>query len=277
MTPRRARARAERLSLLVQLPLLVWLVILWLLLWGHVTVISVVTGIVLALLVTRVFYLPPVELSGRFDIRWAAILLGHFAVDLVRASFQVAAMAFDWRRVPVNSVIAVHLHTRSDFVMTLTAELVSLVPGSIVVEADRERSILYLHALGTSTPEDVERVRETTLQVESRIVFTLGTADDVWRVNRERRESGREPLLQTRRQRAHELVRDRDLDAGLISTTGRSSHEHRDAGRLGRRRPSSSRPPPWRSCASCAARASSTGSSRPTCCSPRSSACSAPR
>jgi multicomponent Na+:H+ antiporter subunit E len=114
----------------------------------------------------------------------------------------------------------VHLHTRSDFVMTLTAELVSLVPGSIVVEADRERSILYLHALGTSTPEDVERVRETTLQVESRIVFTLGTADDVWRVNRERRESGREPLLQTRRQRAHELVRDRDLEAGLISTTG---------------------------------------------------------
>ncbi len=220
MTPRRARARAERLSLLVQLPLLVWLVILWLLLWGHVTVISVVTGIVIALLVTRVFYLPPVELSGRFDIRWAAILLGHFAVDLVRASFQVAAMAFDWRRVPVNSVIAVHLHTRSDFVMTLTAELVSLVPGSIVVEADRERSHLYLHALGTSTPEDVERVRETTLQVESRIVFTLGTADDVWRVNRERRESGREPLLQTRRQRAHELVRDRDLDAGLISTTG---------------------------------------------------------
>ncbi|QIS38789.1 Na+/H+ antiporter subunit E [Clavibacter capsici] len=220
MSPRKARARAERLTLLVQLPLLVWLVILWLLLWGHVTVISVVTGIVLALLVTRVFYLPPVELSGRFDLRWAAILLGHFAVDLVRASFQVAAQAFDWRSVPVNSVIAVHLHTRSDFVMTLTAEVVSLVPGSIVVEADRERSILYLHALGTPTPEDVERVRATTLKVESRIVFTLGTADDVWRVNRERRESGREPLLQTRRQRAHELVRDRDLEAGLISTTG---------------------------------------------------------
>jgi multicomponent Na+:H+ antiporter subunit E len=220
VSPRRARARAERLSLLVQLPLLVWLVILWLLLWGHVTVISVLTGVVLALLVTRVFYLPPVELSGRFDLRWAAILLAHFAVDLVRASYQVAVQAFDWRGVPVNSVIAVHLHTRSDFVMTLTAELVSLVPGSIVVEADRERSILYLHALGTSTPEQVEHVRQATLQVESRIVFTLGTADDIWRVNRERRESGREPLLQSRKQRAHELVRDRDLEAGLISTTG---------------------------------------------------------
>ncbi|OUE27133.1 Na+/H+ antiporter subunit E [Clavibacter michiganensis] len=220
MSPHRARARAERLSLLVQLPLLVWLVILWLLLWGHVTVISVLSGVVLALLVTRVFYLPPVELSGRFDIRWAFILLGHFAADLVRASFQVAALAFDWRRVPTNSVIAVHLHTRSDFVMTLTAEVVSLVPGSIVVEADRERSILYLHALGTETREDVEHVRMRTLQVESRIVYTLGTPDDVWRVNRERRESGREPLLQTRKQRAHELVRDRDLEAGLITTTG---------------------------------------------------------
>ncbi|RIJ51619.1 Na+/H+ antiporter subunit E [Clavibacter lycopersici] len=220
MSPHRARARAERLSLLVQLPLLVWLVILWLLLWGHVTVISVLSGIVLALLVTRVFYLPPVELSGRFDIRWAFILLGHFAADLVRASFQVAVLAFDWRRVPTNSVIAVHLHTRSDFVMTLTAEVVSLVPGSIVVEADRERSILYLHALGTETREDVEHVRTRTLQVESRIVYTLGTPDDVWRVNRERRESGREPLLQTRTQREHELVRDRDLEAGLITTTG---------------------------------------------------------
>ena len=182
MTPRRARARAERLSLLVQLPLLVWLVILWLLLWGHVTVISVVTGIVLALLVTRVFNLPPVELSGRFDIRWALILLGHFAVDLVRASFQVASMAFDWRRVPVNSVIAVHLHTRSDFVMTLTAELVSLVPGSIVVEADRERSILYLHVLGAGPGDSVATARAEVERVERSLVRALGSREDIERM-----------------------------------------------------------------------------------------------
>lgn len=169
-------------SLLRQLPLLVGLVVLWTFLWNQVTVLSVVTGIVVALLVTRVFFLPPVELSGRFHLGWALVFLAVFVKDLVVASVQVSWQALRPRGVRHNAIVAVQLHTRSDFIMTLVAEAVSLVPGSLIVEADRERSILYLHSLAVEDGEGVEAVRRNVHGVESRLVHVLGSVDDLRRI-----------------------------------------------------------------------------------------------
>ena len=169
-------------SLLRQLPLLVGLVVLWMFLWNQLTVLSLVTGVLVALLVTRVFFLPPVELSGRFNLGWAFVFLGRFVFDLVVASVEVAWKAVRPRGVTSNAIVAVQLHTRSDFVMTLVAEAVSLVPGSLVVEADRERSILYMHALAIEDEVGVEGVRRRVLGFEERIVRALGSVDDVRRI-----------------------------------------------------------------------------------------------
>ena len=60
--------RAERrAALLNQLPLWLGLVLLWMLLWGSFSWLNLVTGAVLASLVSIVFYLPAVQLSGRLD------------------------------------------------------------------------------------------------------------------------------------------------------------------------------------------------------------------
>ena len=181
MTPRPSAHEIGR-SLLRQLPLLVGLVVLWMFLWNQLTVLSAVTGVLVALLVTRVFFLPPVELSGRFDVRWALVFLGRFVFDLVVASVEVAWKAVRPRGVRSNAIVAVQLHTRSDFVMTLVAEAASLVPGSLVVEADRERSILYMHALAVEDAEGVEQVRASVLGFERRIARALGSADDLRRI-----------------------------------------------------------------------------------------------
>jgi multicomponent Na+:H+ antiporter subunit E len=165
-----------------QTPLLVGLVILWMLLWGSLSFLNLVTGIVLALLVTRVFYLPPVELSGRFNIGWAAVFLVRFLGQLSYASFQVAFQALRPSGISHSSIIAVQLATRSDFVLTLTAIALSLVPGSLVAEVDRHRSILYLHAINTESPEDVEGARTRALKVEYLIVKVLGSRDDLKRI-----------------------------------------------------------------------------------------------
>ena len=65
------------------------------------------------------------------------LFLGYFAFELVVGSFSVAFAAFSPKAKGRSSVVAVQLATRSDFVMTLTAITISLVPGSIVVEVDR--------------------------------------------------------------------------------------------------------------------------------------------
>lgn len=158
-----------------QLPLLIALVLLWVMLWDHIDVLTVVSGIVLAITVTRALYLPPVLLSGRFN-PWRGLLLGlRMMFDVVFASLQVAFLAVaPWWK-PSNAIIAVQLLTRSDLVTTLTAEAISVVPGTVVVDIDRERGLLYLHALGTRTHDDVERVKRQVLGTEERIVLAMGT------------------------------------------------------------------------------------------------------
>lgn len=177
-----------------QLPLLVALVLLWVFLWDQVTVLTVVTGILLAIGVTRVLYLPPVLLSGRFN-PWQGLLLGlRMMWDVTIASVQVAVLAIDPRWKPMNSIIAVQLLTRSDLVTTLTAEAITVVPGTVVVDIDRERGLLYLHALGTRTQADIDRVRHDVLGTEERIVLAIGTrgqAASVRAARRERREASK--------------------------------------------------------------------------------------
>jgi len=175
-------------SLWRQLPLLVALVALWLLLWDHIDVLTIVTGVLLAVGVTRVLYLPPVLLSGRFN-PWRGLLLGlRMMFDVVVASFEVAFYSVNpwWK--PMSSIIAVQLLTRSDFVTTLTAEAISVVPGTVVVDIDRERGLLYLHALGTRTEADLERVHRNVLGVEERIVLAIGTHEQAVAIRRARRE-----------------------------------------------------------------------------------------
>lgn len=162
-----------------QLPLIVGLVALWMVLWGSLSWMALLSGIAVALLVSVVFYLPPVELSGRLNPVMALAFLGRFLVDLAVASAHVAWIAIRPSGVRSNAVIAAPLATRSDFVMTLTATALSLVPGSIVVEVDRERSILFVHAIGEGTQEGVDRVRATVRRVERGIVMAVGSRSDV--------------------------------------------------------------------------------------------------
>jgi len=166
-----------------QLPLIIGLVVLWMLLWGSVTWLSLITGILIAVAITRLFYLPPVELSGRFNVGWFLVFLGRFLADLVVASFQVAFQALRRRKVTRNAVLAVDLETRSDFIMTAVAIAISLIPGSLVVEVDRQRSILYLHVLGVPDLDAVDVVRAKVLSVERQLVRAFGSKDDVERTN----------------------------------------------------------------------------------------------
>jgi len=165
-------------TLIEQLPLLLALVALWMLLWGSVSPLTIVTGIVIAVSVTRAFYLPPVELSGRFNLYWFLVFVGRVLGEMVVASFQVAFMAFSRRPAPENIVVRVDLRTRSDFIITGVAIAASIVPGSVVLEVDRANARLYVHTLGASTPEEVERARHHVLSLEHDLLRAWGSREE---------------------------------------------------------------------------------------------------
>lgn len=188
MMPRTNLAGMRR-TLLHQLPLLVWLVVLWMLLWGSASWLNLLTGIIVAVAVTRIFFLPPVEFSGRFNLWWAIVFIVTFFGDVATGSIHVANLAINPRRLPHSSVIAVKLHTNSDLIMLLVSINISLVPGSLVVEADRFHSMLYVHALDTRDDADVERFRQTVLKAERRIVRVIGSREDLVTCEASRRQS----------------------------------------------------------------------------------------
>jgi multicomponent Na+:H+ antiporter subunit E len=158
-----------------QLPFLAWLVVLWMLLWAQFTVLSFLTGLVVAIFVTRVFRLPTVALSGRINVWYAVLFVVQFLFAVLQGALYVTVQVFDFRRQPGAAIIAVPLRYADDLVMTHVAVTSSLIPGSLVVEADRDRRILYLHVIGVRNAADVEKQREGVLVWERRIVRALGS------------------------------------------------------------------------------------------------------
>lgn len=165
-----------------QLPFFFWLIALWMLLWGQLTWTAFLTGVVAAVVVTRVFRLPPVELSGRVNLWYGVIFVIEFIAYLVVGSLTVAWQVVDFRRQPGTAIIAVPLRIDDDLIMTHTAVTASLIPGSLIVDADRDRRILYLHVIGVRTDADVEKQRKNVLQWEHRIVLAVGSRAQVKRL-----------------------------------------------------------------------------------------------
>ena len=182
MSPRKAARRNLFAQVWKQLPFFVWLVALWMLLWGQFTWTAFAVGLVAAVVVTRVFRLPPVELSGRVNIFYGAIFVFEFLVALLVGSLTVAWQVIDWRRQPGAAIIAVPLRVDDDLIMTHTAVTASLIPGSLIVDADRDRRILYLHVIGVRSASDVERQRRSVWGWERRIVMAVGSRAQLARV-----------------------------------------------------------------------------------------------
>lgn len=158
----------------VQLPFLAWLVVLWMLLWAQFTVLSFLTGLIVAIFVTRVFRLPTVGLSGRVNVWYAVLFVVEFLFAVLAGALSVTVQVFNFRRQPGTAIIAVPLRYADDLVMTHVAVVSSLIPGSLVVEADRDRRIVFLHVIGVRSFNDVEKQRDSVLHWERRIVRALG-------------------------------------------------------------------------------------------------------
>ncbi|WP_442930809.1 Na+/H+ antiporter subunit E [Micromonospora sp. NBC_00421] len=158
---------------------MVVLVTVWVLLWGTLSWANVLGGLVVGLVVLTVFPLPPVTFAGRLHPLPLLRFTWRFLRDLVVASVQIAALAFRFGHTPQGAIIAVPLRVRSDLNLTLTAEALSLVPGSLIVEVDRDTGTLYVHVLGVRTREEVERFRDGVLELEARLIEAIGSTQEL--------------------------------------------------------------------------------------------------
>lgn len=153
--------------------------IVWCLLWDRLSWGNALNGLIIGLFATFVFPLPSIQYSGRIHPIGLLNLLAHFAFDLVKASVEVARFALQPGPPPRGSIVEVHLRTRSDLYLTLTAVLISLVPGSIVIDARRAAGVLFVHDIFASNESEIDECRHRVLAEEARVVRALGSKDEI--------------------------------------------------------------------------------------------------
>jgi multicomponent Na+:H+ antiporter subunit E len=154
-------------------PTLLALVVMWIALWGQLSIANVLGGIVVALavlMVSREVKPRPVQhLRVVPALRYAVT----FTRQLVMASYQVALAVL--RPDVKPGIIAVRLQHVSDAIATLVANSITLTPGTLTLEIEREgdTAILYVHALDLS---DVDAVRADIAEFEALAVAAFGGA-----------------------------------------------------------------------------------------------------
>ncbi|MFB9234420.1 Na+/H+ antiporter subunit E [Plantactinospora siamensis] len=167
-TGRRGRWR-ERLIALVGL------VVIWSLFWGEFSWANTIGGALVGAVVLVLYPLPPLRFGGR--VRPLAVLSFAlwFVADLVTASLRLSLLALRRGGPPRSAVLAVRLRVPTDLNITLTAEALSLVPGSLIVDIDRGSGTLFVHVLDVRGPADLAKQRRHITEVEGRLVRALGS------------------------------------------------------------------------------------------------------
>ncbi len=169
----------QRISLRQELPLLVWLVFVWGALWQDFSAGNLLFGALISVVVARLLYLPPVELGGRFNVLRATVFAVIFLGKVVAASFQILALAVGTGPRVISAVVAVPLRSHSDLLVTATGHVISLIPGSLVVEVDRSTSTLYIHGINVRTAEDADRLRKEVRDTEAGLIRIMGSREEL--------------------------------------------------------------------------------------------------
>lgn len=158
------------------------LALAWAAVQGAFTLGNFLVGLVLAYGVLRL--LEPLLGEAGYDKRiiHQVTLIGVFVKELVLSSVRVAVEVLTPGFRMRAGILAVPLSVRSEFGITLFANLISLTPGTLSLDVSDDREYLYIHSMyiDHGTEEDALELKRT---LESRVILALGeestaTTDD---------------------------------------------------------------------------------------------------
>lgn len=152
------------------------LLLLWIVLWGSVGPVVLMFGVLVAVGVSLLCPAPTSHLS--WPNPWRLVVFGfRTAVYLINSGATVAWEAVRHGPKTRSAVVAVPLRMDTDRLIRGAVQLTGVSPGSLVLEIDRERRVLYVHSLPVWDAEEAEERRAGVLESESNILRAFG-ADD---------------------------------------------------------------------------------------------------
>ena len=172
-------------NVLLRIWVVCWLILVWILLGGTFSAANILSGLLVALVITLLLPLPAVPVEGKVHPVSLLRLLALVGYYLVLSSVQVAFLAIKPGPPPLSAVLRAHLAVKSDLVLALAVNIFNLIPGSIVLEIDQSRRMLYMHVIDVGNERSVEQFYRQVSQVERLLVRTFEREKD-WRPSQDK-------------------------------------------------------------------------------------------
>ncbi len=167
-------------AVLLRLSVLGGLILVWMLLWGSISAANFIGGLVVALVITLLLPLPVVPVEGKVHPLSLLRLVIQMVYWLVRSSIQVAWLAVKPGPPPVSAVLRAHFTLKSDLVLAMAVNLINLTPGTIALEVDQARRVVYVHVLNAHTERAVQEFDDQMATLERMLKAALERDAD-WR------------------------------------------------------------------------------------------------
>lgn len=153
--------------------------VFWAMLWTSTSGFVLISGALIGWLIGVIFPLPPMAWRGRLNIWHGFVLVVRLFWDLTVSSFMLLKYTFQ-RKVDLKAgIIRVDLASDDDLYQVGVATMISLVPGTVVVEIVRHPRRLYLHCVDVHDDEAIARIQDMTTGVERRLLRAVGSKEEL--------------------------------------------------------------------------------------------------
>lgn len=166
--------------------MMLWLALLWIALWGHISWANALGGLAVATVVVVFARLEDVALRrGNFRPLWAVAYVAVLLWKLLESNLKLAREILTPGLATHTGIIAVPMRSGSDTVINLVANSITLTPGTMTIDIKRwdvdgdgvddseiDSVVLYIHGMYT---RDVEAVRHDVLELEALALRAFGT------------------------------------------------------------------------------------------------------
>ena len=141
--------------------------LMWCFVHGTISFSNLVLGIIFASFIIRPFkqlYHFERDIPFEEGLRKIPAQLTYLYVlikEIIKANIMVAKIILQPKMDIKPGIIAVPIRTKTDFGITTLANTITLVPGTLTIDMSEDRSLLYLHVIDASDPEELTRsIRE---------------------------------------------------------------------------------------------------------------------
>lgn len=150
---------------------MVWIVVMWCMLMGEVTVANLVGGLLVSLFIVFALPLPAMPVAG-ISVSWGKLIvfMAQWFVELLEASIMVGWLAVRPQPVPKTAIVKLPMRVENEFVLSLAVSLYNLQPGGTVSDIDIANRMLIIHLLNADSEKDLEREIAAVRKLEADMI-----------------------------------------------------------------------------------------------------------